>query len=35
VKWIADRHGATVAVDSRPGDGTIMAVRMPVQVPPG
>ena len=31
VKWIADRHGATVPVDSRPGGGTTMAVRMPVQ----
>jgi len=35
VKWIADRHGATVAVDSGPGDGTTISVRMPVQLPAG
>ncbi len=30
VKWIADRHGATVSVESRPGGGTTMSVRLPL-----
>jgi heavy metal sensor kinase len=33
VKWIADRHGATVAVASQPGGGTTMAVRLPAHGP--
>ena len=33
VKWIADRHGATVQVDSRPGDGSTFIVRLPLFVP--
>jgi heavy metal sensor kinase len=28
VKWIADRHGATVSVDSQPNEGTTFVVRM-------
>jgi heavy metal sensor kinase len=28
VKWIADRHGATVSVDSRPNEGSTFVVRM-------
>jgi heavy metal sensor kinase len=31
VKWIADRHGATVSVDSRPDDGSAFVVRMAAQ----
>lgn len=30
VKWIIDRHHGTIAVDSRPGEGTTMTVRMPL-----
>ena len=33
VKWIADRHGATVSVDSRAGDGSRFSVRMPLHAP--
>jgi heavy metal sensor kinase len=29
VKWIADRHGATIGVTSRPGEGTTFTVKMP------
>jgi len=32
VKWIADRHAATVSVHRRAEGGTTMVVRMPVQV---
>jgi heavy metal sensor kinase len=28
VKWIADRHGAVVSVDSRPNEGSVFVVRM-------
>jgi heavy metal sensor kinase len=28
VKWIADRHGAVVSVDSRPDEGSVFVVRM-------
>jgi heavy metal sensor kinase len=31
VKWIADRHGAVVSVDSHPGQGTVFVVRMKAQ----
>lgn len=31
-KWIADRHGATIAVTSRPGEGSTFTVRLPLAV---
>src|SRR6185295_15159407 len=31
-EWIADRHGATIAVASRPGDGSTFTVRLPLAV---
>jgi heavy metal sensor kinase len=30
VKWIIDRHHGTIAVDSHPGEGTTMTVRIPL-----
>jgi signal transduction histidine kinase len=27
-KWIADRHGATIAVASRPGEGSTFSVQL-------
>jgi heavy metal sensor kinase len=35
VKWIIDRHRGTIAVDSRPGEGTTITVRIPVADPAG
>jgi signal transduction histidine kinase len=29
VKWIADRHDAAIQVESRPGAGTRITVRLP------
>jgi heavy metal sensor kinase len=34
-KWIADRHGATIAVTSRPGEGSTFTVHLPLAVRPG
>lgn len=31
-KWIADRHGATIGVASRPGEGSTFTVRLPLAV---
>jgi signal transduction histidine kinase len=31
VKWIAERHGATVSVDSRPNEGSAFVVSFPVE----
>lgn len=33
VKWITDRHGGAIAVDSRPGEGTTITVTLPADGP--
>ena len=32
VKWIADRHGAMIDVASRPGNGSTLALNLPVDM---
>ena len=34
-KWVAEAHGGTIAVQSRPGRGTLFTVTLPRQAPPG
>jgi len=29
VKWIVDRHGGSIAVESRAGEGSVFIVRLP------
>jgi len=34
-KWVAEAHGGTITVQSRPGRGTLFTVTLPRQPPPG